>query len=100
MVCLKLCLTCDFRVTQSFGSGYDHITIAHLRYIIDEAHITARYRTLLVQLSVKDHDAVRAATAPKLLLDDTNSFDVAAVNHFLGSSHPALLVQLFKQRSS
>ena len=54
---------------------------------------------LPVQLSVKDHDAVKAAAAPKLLVDDTNSEDVA-VDLFLCSSHPALLVQLFKQRSS
>ena len=59
---------------QPVCCGYDHVTIAHLRYIIDAAHIIC---ALLVQFSVKDHDATIVAAAPKLLVDDTSSLDVA-----------------------
>ena len=58
-------------VVESIGGSYDDVTIAHLSYIPHVAQVISRYNTLLLKLTVIDHDTSVTTAAPELLVDDT-----------------------------
>ena len=63
-------LTIDVCVKETTSSGDDDVTTAQLCHIIHKVHIASWYRSLLLQVSVKDDDTSFKTATPELLLDD------------------------------
>ena len=74
-------LTCGIGVVQAVASSYDDVTITHLCYILQFAHVASWYSALMLKVSVKDHDASVVTAAPELLVDDAHGITWMRRNH-------------------
>ena len=78
---------------QPVAGSKDDVTTICLCHVIHLAHVTSWYRSLLLQVSVKDDDATAETATPELLLDDAYIVRHYSRQTSAGTFQPLVLIE-------